>query len=336
MPARLHLERSARALHMAAKLLLLPLLALAVTCNRAGAPLPLGGPPALSVAPPDVRVRFAVIGDYGQAGKDEQDVAALVKGWQPDFVITTGDNNYPRGAAETIDTNVGQYYSAFIAPYRGSFGPGAASNRFFPSLGNHDLHAAGAAPYLAYFTLPGKGRYYDFTAGPVHFFALDSDLHEPDGASSDSRQSRWLQSQLGASRSCWRIVYFHHPPYASGSKETRRMRWPYKAWGADVVFAGHQHVYERLAVDGVTYFVVGLGGGSIDRFEQAEQGSQTRYNEDYGAMLVTAENGVLASRFVTRAGIVVDEYRQEKHCPASSVAGASGPESSVAAAGDRT
>src|SRR5258705_10398767 len=37
-------------------------------------------------------VRFAVIGDYGADTNAEQDVADLVKSWNPDFVITVGDN----------------------------------------------------------------------------------------------------------------------------------------------------------------------------------------------------------------------------------------------------
>ena len=53
--------------------------------------------------------RFAVIGDFGLAGQPEADVAALVKSWEPDLIITTGDNNYPDGEAETIDDNIGQY-----------------------------------------------------------------------------------------------------------------------------------------------------------------------------------------------------------------------------------
>jgi hypothetical protein len=120
---------------------------------------------------PTLTVRFAVIGDYGLAGKPAADVAGLVKSWDPDLILTTGDNNYPIGSAETIDENVGQYYHEFIYPYKGSYGPGADINRFFPTLGNHDYGVPGARPYLEYFTLPGNGRYYDFVWGPVHFFA---------------------------------------------------------------------------------------------------------------------------------------------------------------------
>jgi tartrate-resistant acid phosphatase type 5 len=268
----------------------------------------------LAVAPPDARIRFAVIGDYGQAGPDEEAVARLVKSWAPDFVITTGDNNYPRGGADTIDANVGQYYAAFIAPYKGRFGPGAARNRFFPSLGNHDTHADGGRTYRTYFTLPGNGRYYEFTAGSVAFFALDSDVDEPDGYGPRSRQARWFRAALAAARSCWRIAYFHHPPYASSGKEQPRMRWPFDRWGVDVVLSGHEHAYERLAAGGVTYFIVGLSGAEIDRFQAMSPASERRFNGDHGAMLVTADGGMLTFRFVTQDGTVVDEYRREKRC----------------------
>src|SRR5690606_107620 len=39
--------------------------------------------------------RFAVIGDYGEDGPEEAAVAALVRSFGPDFVVTAGDNNYP-------------------------------------------------------------------------------------------------------------------------------------------------------------------------------------------------------------------------------------------------
>src|SRR3990172_7062669 len=118
--------------------------------------------PIITPSPQPQSVMFAVIGDYGENNSSEADVAALVHGWQPDFIITVGDNNYPLGAAETIDVNVGQYYHDFIYPYTGAYGGGADVNRFFPTLGNHDWYTQDAQPYLDYFTLPGNERYYDF------------------------------------------------------------------------------------------------------------------------------------------------------------------------------
>ena len=81
---------------------------------------------------------FGVIGDFGFAGTPEADVANLVKSWNPEFILTVGDNNYDTGSAATIDANIGQYYHEFIGDYTGSYGAGSATNRFIASLGNHD------------------------------------------------------------------------------------------------------------------------------------------------------------------------------------------------------
>ncbi|KAF0106891.1 MAG: phoA [Anaerolineaceae bacterium] len=232
--------------------------------------------PAPTATPRPLVVRFAVIGDYGWGGAAEADVAALVHGWQPDIVITVGDNNYPSGSASTIDDHIGQYYHDYIFPYSGAYGPGADVNRFFPSPGNHDWVADGAQPYLDYFTLPGNERYYDFVWGPVHFFAIDSDDREPDGVGRSSVQAAWLEAGLAASTSVWNVVYFHHPPYSSGYHgSTDWMRWPFAAWGADAVLSGHDHTYERLLVDGKPVAAIGrglvilLGIGEGDTEEQA-------------------------------------------------------------------
>jgi tartrate-resistant acid phosphatase type 5 len=258
-------------------------------------------------------IRFAVIGDYGGGGQPEADVARLVDSWQVDFIITVGDNNYPDGAAETIDQNVGQFYQAYISPYSGGYGGGAEQNRFFPTLGNHDWNTDKAQPYLDYFTLPGNERYYDFTWGMVHFFALDSDSREPDGMNRSSAQAAWLQAQLAATTSPWNVVYLHHAPYSSGRHGgTDWGQWPYKEWGADVVLAGHDHTYERLLVDGLPYFVNGVGGGAIYSFLLVEDGSQFRYNDDYGAMLVEASPEQMTFQFINRSGELIDTYTLEK------------------------
>ena len=260
--------------------------------------------------------RFAVIGDFGQAGQPEADVAALVNSWNPQFILTTGDNNYAVGGAATIDANIGQYYHQYIQPYSGAYGAGASSNNFYPSLGNHDwlTRAAGLPqPYLDYFSLPGNERYYDFVQGPLHFFVLDSDPHEPDGISQTSTQAVWLRSGLQASSSAWNIVLLHHAPFSSGLHGSNaELQWPFEAWGADAVLAGHDHTYERITRDTIPYFVNGLGGHSIYNFGAPVTGSQLRYNGDYGAMLVDATPINLNFQFITRTGVVVDQYALTK------------------------
>lgn len=260
-------------------------------------------------------VRFAVIGDYGTGSQGEQAVAALVHSWQPDFIATTGDNNYPSGEAATIDHNIGAYYHDFIAPYHGQYGAGSATNRFFPTLGNHDW-ASGAGPYLDYFTLPGNERYYDLLWSPVQLFALDSDPNEPDGVLPTSLQAAWLQQSLAGSTVCWKIVTLHHAPFSSGAHGSATwMQWPYQAWGADAVLAGHDHTYERIMHDGLPYFVNGLGGNLAYPFGEPVPGSAVRFNADVGAMLVEADHRQITFSFVTQSGLLVDSYVLRKDCP---------------------
>jgi tartrate-resistant acid phosphatase type 5 len=257
--------------------------------------------------------RFAAIGDYGYAGPAEEAVADLVKGFRPDFVVTLGDNNYPLGAAETIDFNVGLFYHDFIAPYLGRFGCGAGRNRFFPALGNHDWYAPDARPYLDYFTLPGNERYYDVTWGWVHVFALDSDSNEPDGITAGSVQAAWLKRRLATSTARWKVVYMHHPPYSSGPHgSTVELRWPYKEWGADLVLAGHDHDYERFDIDGLPYLVNGLGGAAFYAFGATVAGSVARFNESAGALFVEADASSLHARFQSVDGRQLDAFSLAK------------------------
>ena len=272
-------------------------------------------------------VRFAAIGDFGAARepgnaanqannfRNEKAVADLVKSWKPDFIITLGDNNYPLGRQDTIDDNIGQFYSEFIGNYRGKYKPAGVESRFFPSLGNHDWgddhKPITCKPYTDYFELPGNERYYDFVKGPVHFFVLDSDKNEPDGVSTESKQAIWLHKGLTDAREPWKLVYFHHAPFSSGGQHgsAQRMQWPFQQWGATAVIAGHEHNYEHIIRDGFHYFVNGLGGDPVyNDFPKKEsekkpvEGSVFRYAAKHGAMLIEATEEKLVFHFFNTSG----------------------------------
>ena len=255
-------------------------------------------------------VTFAMIGDFGSNDSNEADVAALVKSWNPDFIVTVGDNNYPDGEASTIDANIGKYYHDYIYPYTGSYGAGATTNRFWPAIGNRDWEnqtGAKLQPYFNYFTLPGNERYYDFVQGPVHFFMLDSDSREPDGITSNSTQAHWLQTRLAASSAPWKIVVLHHPPFSSRTSWSN-LQWPFREWGADAVVSGHAHIYERILKNNFPYIINGLGGESLGSFTTAIEGSMVRFGSDFGALRVTASSTRLTFEFITRRGVVVDTF----------------------------
>ncbi len=253
------------------------------------------------------------IGDFGVAAygdgrrEIERAVADVVKRWNVVFIFTTGDNNYPSGASSTMDLNIGQFFHEYIHPYLGAHGSGAITNRFFPCLGNHDWVDNGQ-PQSDYFALPGNERYYSHHQGPVEIFIINSNA-DPDGTSSTSVQGRWLQAALAASTARWKLVSVHHPPYSAdvGGAGNPGLRWPFAAWGASAVFAGHDHVYARIHTNGIVYFLNGLGGDGIHAFAGASAAA-VRDNSDYGAMRLEATDTNIVFHFISRSNVVVDTH----------------------------
>jgi hypothetical protein len=122
-------------------------------------------------------------------------------------------------------------------------------------------------------------------------------------------QGAWLQAALAAASEPFKVVYFHHPPHSSGDHgSSPALQWPFRAWGASVVLAGHDHHYERVVIDGFPYFVNGLGGSGIYAIGTPQPGSEVRYNAEHGAMFVEATSELMTLRFVSSAGFVQDEF----------------------------
>jgi Calcineurin-like phosphoesterase len=66
-----------------------------------------------------------------------------------------------------------------------------------------------------------------------------------------------------------KIVYGHHPVYASGTYGTdremiARLSPLFKQYRVQLYINGHEHHYERTtAIDGTTYLITGHGGASL-------------------------------------------------------------------------
>ena len=266
---------------------------------------------------------FAIIGDYGEDGNPELQVSEMVESWQPDFIITTGDNNYPRGELSTVQNNIGKYYCDYI--YNPDAPPGfqcqgrAANdktNYFFPTPGNHDYgDSSNINAYLNYFTLPGTEQDYEFTWGPVHFYSIDSGKY---GSGIAEGTKEWLRKKLAAAEQPFKLVFFHHPPYSSGQHgNSPDMQWDFAGWGATAVLNGHDHTYEHIVEKSVPdfhYFVNGLGGRTPlyhcnDNPIDTSKFNTFCYDENYGAIKVTATPNTLTfSLFsIENGGTLIDE-----------------------------
>ena len=250
---------------------------------------------------------FGVIGDFGKAGEPEERVANLVKSWNPDFIITTGDNNYDKGELKTIESNISNYYGDFIYNFDAPAGylcNGNAFedgiNRFFPSPGNHDAsNKDKLRPYLNYFTLPQQETYYKFVWGPVSFYSLNSVDENID------EQKNWLERNLELSETPYNIVYFHHSPYSPGQHgNSEKMQWDFYSTHADIVLTGHDHIYSRIekkGEEGLYYIVNGLGGKSLYNCNSSplpeDEFDTFCYDANYGAIKATATFNKLMVEF---------------------------------------
>jgi hypothetical protein len=197
---------------------------------------------------------FVVFGDSGGATADQQSVLEQVFTVDHDFVLHTGDIAYDKGS-------LAQFERKHFAVYQSLF----RMVPHFPTPGNHEYDTADAGPYLEVFELPDNGdpsdpeRYYSFDWGPVHFVSIDSNRL-------GDAEEQWLEQDLAASEQPFIVAYDHHPPFSSGEHGSNgnvqaRVVPHLVENGAQLMFSGHDHDYERTKeMDGITYVVAGGGG----------------------------------------------------------------------------
>jgi predicted phosphodiesterase len=244
-------------------------------------------------------VKFLVIGDAGTGDGMQRAVAAKIaethKTFPFDFAIMLGDNLYGRENAKA-------YENKFTKPFRPLLDSGV---KFYAALGNHDEPSQ---RFFKPFNMDEK-RYYTHTHGgdDVEFFVLDSTYMTP-------QQVDWLEDELRGSRAKWKIPYMHHPLYSSGEKhgserDLQELIEPlFQEHGVDVVFAGHEHFYERLKPQkGIVYITQG-GAAKLRRGNIRDNSVMTAkgFDTDRSFTLVEIVEDHMFFETISRLGQIVD------------------------------
>jgi predicted phosphodiesterase len=241
-------------------------------------------------------VRFAVIGDMGTGQTPQYDVARQMlktHASQPfEFVLMMGDNLY--GSQRPRD-----FVDKFEIPYGPFLRMGIP---FYAALGNHDEPDNRKYPN---FNMNGQ-RFYSVARQNARFFFLDTNLLDPP-------QIKWFEGALRDATEPWKIVVFHHPIYSDGDRHGPNVALRVALepllvrYGVDVVFAGHEHIYERIKPQkGIAYFIVGSSGqlrkGGLTPSEITAAG----FDQDQVFLVASIDGPDMKFQAISRIGMVVD------------------------------
>jgi predicted phosphodiesterase len=254
--------------------------------------------PQVALPNKDGSFKFAVLGDFGTGDQTQYELAdqmvKLRQRFKYEIVVLVGDNLY--GSERPQD-----FQNKFEIPYKPLLDAGV---KFYAALGNHD---AREQRYYKLFNMDGK-LYYTFSPkSDIRFFVFESTYPVPE-------QIEWLEKELKASGSAWKIVYFHHPLYSSGERHGSDLRLRdvlepmFVKYNVSVVLTGHDHFYERLKPQkGIAYFVVGSGGqlrkGNIDRGTGL---TANGFDTDLAFMAAEITGDEMYFNTISRAGQTID------------------------------
>jgi predicted MPP superfamily phosphohydrolase len=275
---------------------------------RAGAAQTARRAPVVELPNRQDSLKFAVLGDFGDGSREQfqlaEQMAKLRARFRFEFVITVGDNIY--GGERPQDMR-----RKFEEPYKALLDGGV---KFYASLGNHDDRSQNR---YAPFNMEGRS-FYTFKAPKqdVRFFALLSDSLGPP-------QVAWIEKELASSNEEWKIPYFHHPLYSSGKRHgsdaglAAVLEPLFVKAGVSVVFAGHDHFYERIKPQkGIVHFVTGSGGklrrNGIDRRTGL---TDVGFDTDQAFLAAEIDGDQLFFNAISRTGAVVDSGIIERRTP---------------------
>jgi hypothetical protein len=132
-----------------------------------------------------------------------------------------------------------------------------------------------------------------------------------------TEQYDWLLADLAANAKPCTAAYFHHPYFSSGgvhgSSLSMRPLWDaLYAHGAEFVFSGNDHNYQRFARQrpdrsldperGIRQFVVGTGGTTHYKLGPLIANTEASNDDTYGVLKLTLKASSYDWRFVPQSG----------------------------------
>ncbi len=220
-----------------------------------------------SAPPPDFR--FVIFGDNRPENPMDpqpeifKKLIAQIELERPVLVFSTGDMVTGKTTNEIIYR---RQYRDFLEIIQRLKVP------FHAAVGNHDAaNQIGQSLYQEYLS---ERLYYSFDYKGSHFIILDTEIIGQAGRIGEPQIS-WLKEDLESSKGASHIfIFMHRPPYSIMNPHSERgkhmpftdvrnrdqVRELMRKYEVGVVFAGHEHFFNKQVHDGVTYIITGCAG----------------------------------------------------------------------------
>jgi predicted phosphodiesterase len=219
--------------------------------------------------------KMLVIGDNRPGVSTRQpwtfrQLAELMTEERPHLVVFTGDYVWEVNEDEEWNTEAWTSFTE-ISDSIGHYAP------LYGVIGNHDdgQQTAGERRpefFFDSFELPHEpATYYSFDYAGVHFSCLDTEEWNLWGRIT-GEQFEWLEDDLSSTNSKMKFVFAHQPMYPvshinsaldTNKEERDRLQLLFEEQNVTAFFAGHDHCYNRITVNGVVHFIVGGGGARL-------------------------------------------------------------------------
>lgn len=260
-------------------------------------------------------LRVGVVGDSGFGDERTRDLVDLMNGYDLDFVLHTGDLAYRPFEEASPEESYAKKYFEVLSPL-------LLNAPIYPVMGNHDHDPAvrsegvpffvRAFPSLSDVSVPENaiGTWYAFGRSGVQFLMLDSQAFH--GTGGKAEQTQWLAERLADPNYRFSLPVFHTPPYTSGRHrndgQELRLRWTplFEDASVPLVLSGHDHNYERIVLDGVTYVVSGGGSAVLYGETGRVEGSQDFHRRTHFVLLEIGELRIELTA-IDLSGNVIDQ-----------------------------
>lgn len=272
-------------------------------------------------------VTFHVIGDSGWGSSQQLAIATQMKTSPADFLMHVGDMVYPGIAHYNADLRL---FSVYREEMR--------TRPWFLALGNHeqyvDRQAALQLFYLPTNSVTGTEHYYSFDHGDAHFVVAWADLAVGAAYHPGSAQYDWMDADLARSSKPWKFMFFHHTWRTSSAHRTdnydgnlvpdseqldQGLAALARKRGVQIIFNGHDHVYERLAPSGGPISFVSGGGGAVLYNLTVPHPDSAQFYAAHHFLRVNVQSDQTLVEAVALDGSVFDKVHLKRNFPARTV-----------------